>query len=1163
MVKSTLREIRTSLTRYLAIFAIVALGVGFFSGLKICRDCMVKTASDYLNAKNYYDYQINSSYGIDDKSIELAESWDGVAGAEGSIRRDVLVKTADGDVRAFRAISMPENINELDLVEGRLPENSGECVMDANNMTGSGHAVGDVITITDDNDEDRLKDFKVREFRIVGTVNTPLYMDYQRGFTDIGNGSLSAFFFVDRDAFDTDYYTDMYVKLEKTGEYFGTDVENAIADVLDESKESAEELSEAVTAERRESEQNKALEELDEKTQEYEDGVAEFEENKAVAEEEFARAENEIANGQKLIDSNLAKAEGGRLEALDAIKELNARMSEVNGAIERLNSEKQKAGAGLAKAGEVAVQLVQAKAGVEEKTLQLRQMADEISSQMEKLGEQIVLLEGQIFELGTQIGELGQQKAALELQIEELRREAEEETDPVRKEELEKEIAALGEECAGLAEQISALEAQKAGLEAQAAELRGTVGQLAAQKAELEKQIALLEEQGAVLDGQIRGVNEEIQKIKEGIALIDLNLSAAENGKSQIEGGLTQADDGLKQAEDGIARLGEEQKKLDAGRAELAYQRSEAEARFTEAAQQLEEVNEVLKEARQKIDDMEKGESYAVPATKNMGYSSFSSNSNIVSRIAVVFPVFFFLIAALVCMTTMTRMIDEQRGQVGVLKALGYSDAAIAGKYLFYSGSAAFLGAVAGFFAGCRIFPVVIWKAYTMMYGFSDDVAYVIDVKLGLLSVAAALVCAMGATWAAISSDFRVAPAELIRPKTPPAGRRILLERIKPLWNRISFLYKVSIRNIFRDRKRFLMMVIGISGCTALLIAGAGIGTTVSKIADNQFSEISLYDYTVMFSGELDEAGRKDFEKKLAETGEAADVMYMYQGEVTLETGGEDAGVTCIAAPAEDLGRFVDLHSGDEPIAFPAEGEAVIVKRLMRDYGIHEGDEIVIKDGWKKMKVRVSAVADNYINDMIYMSPETYEKGFGEKAGIKAAYVRLGEGADEDAVRASATAAAGCEDVAAVQLSQDVKDNIGNMMKSLDAVTIVIILSAALLAFIVIYNLTNINIIERTREIATIKVLGFRPLEVSTYVFRENLFMTAVAVVLGVPLGRLLLGFAIDNIVVKMLCFETKVSTGDIVQSVVLTFVFVILVGLAMQKRLRDVSMTESLKSVE
>ena len=1163
MVKSTLREIRTSLARYLAIFAIVALGVGFFSGLKICRDSMVKTASDYLNRQNYYDYQINSSYGIDDESVSIAGTWDGVEEAEGSIRRDVLVRAGDGDSRAMRAISLPESINEPDLVEGRLPQKADECVVDSYSMGGSGFSIGDVLTLTDENDADRLSDFRVREFRIVGTVNTPLYLDYQRGFTDIGNGSLSAFFYVDRDAFDTEYYTDMYVKLSAVGDYFSDDVENAIADVLEEHRESAEELSETVTAARRESEQQKAQEELDEKTQEYEDGVAEYEENRAMAEEEFDLAEKKIADGQAQIDSNRRKAEGGRIEALDAIKKLDKKLSEVNEGIEKLNAEKRKAGDGLKKAGEISVQLVQAKDGLDGQTALLRQKAEEAAAQKQELDGRIAELEEQIAGLRSRAEELRGQIAAIGEQIAELRQEEEKEEDPARKAEIEAQIAALEEQTAGLEAQTAALEEQAAGIEAEADGLRRMSEEAAAQIAALEEQTAGLEAQSAALDEQIRGVDAEIKKAEEGLALIDSRLAEAEKGKKQINGGLTKANDGLEQAEKGIARLGEEQKKLDAGRAELADQRRRAEAEFSEAAQKLEEVNEVLREAQQKIDDMEAGESYAVSATKNAGYSSFDSNSGIVSRVAVVFPVFFFLIAALVCMTTMTRMIDEQRGQVGVLKALGYSNAAIAGKYLFYSGSAAFLGAVVGFFAGCRIFPAVIWKAYSMMYDFSDDVAYVIDVKLFLVSLAAALICSMGATWVSIAADFRVAPAELIRPKNPPAGKRILLERFTSLWNRISFLYKVSIRNIFRDKKRFFMMVAGISGCTALLIAGAGIGTTVAKIADNQFDEISLYDYTVVFSRDMDGAGQKSFEKELAGSGEAADVMYMHQGEVTIETAKEDASVTCIAAPADDFGRYVDLHRGDEPIEFPPEGEVVIVKRLMRDFGIKEGDEIVVKDGWRSMKARVSAVADNYINDMIYMSPETYEKGFGAEAGVNAAYVKLDDGADEAAVRASATAAAGWKDTAAVQLSQDVKDNIADMMKSLDAVTIVIILSAALLAFIVIFNLTNINITERTREIATIKVLGFRPLEVSAYVFREILFMTAAAVIVGVPLGRLLLGFAVDNIVIKMLCFETRVSGSDIAQAVMLTFVFSILVGLAMQKRLRDVSMTESLKSVD
>ena len=534
MVKSTLREIRTSLTRYLAIFAIAALGVGFFSGLKICRDSMVKTASDYLTRQNFYDYQINSSYGIDDESVSIAGDWDGISEAEGSIRRDVLVRTGDGDSKAMRAISMPKSINRPDPVEGRLPRNVNECVVDSYSMGGSGFSIGDVLTVTDENDSDRLKDFKVREFTIVGTVNTPLYLDYQRGFTDIGNGSLSAFFFIEKEAFDVDYYTDLYVKISSAGEYFSKDVEKAIADVLDGEKESAEELSETVTAARRESEQHKAQEELDEKTQEYEEGLAELEENRAAAENEFARAEREIEDGQALIDSNLETAEAGRQEALGAIKELRTKMTELNDGIDKLNAEKKKAGDGLKKAGEARAQLAQAKTGIDEQTAFLRQTAEEAASQKQKLEEQIAGSEAQTAELQAQAEELRGQISVLEIQIEGLRQEEEKEEDPVRKEEIRQEIAALEEQAAGLGAQLSALETQIAGLEAQTAELRAAAEEAAAQIAALEGQTAALESQSAALEEQIHGVDAEIKKIDDGLALIDGKLDEAESGKTRI-----------------------------------------------------------------------------------------------------------------------------------------------------------------------------------------------------------------------------------------------------------------------------------------------------------------------------------------------------------------------------------------------------------------------------------------------------------------------------------------------------------------------------------------------------------------------------------------------------------------------------------------------------
>lgn len=1066
--KSTLREIKTSLARYLAIFAIVALGVGFFSGLRDCKASMVSTATGYINEHNLFDYQLISTYGIDDESVEMAKQAEGVSGAEGSVQVDVLAESGGGDEAALKAISLPENINTLRVVTGRLPEAADECVVDDYHIDSEGYRTGDTIVLTDSNDEDTLEQFRSREYKIVGTVNTPVYLDYQRGSTDIGNGSLETFFFIDRDSFDTDYYTQLYLTLDGDEQPFTQEKE----DRLEAAEDGMKALAEKITAARRQTAMADAQKELDEKKQEYEENLAKYEDEKAKAEREMDKAEAKLNKGQKQINSARKKAKSAESELEKTEGDLNGQLEKAKAGIEAINSEKAKAEAGLAEANAGRAQLTEAKAGLEQQLAQA-ESADEPDQQL-------------------------------------------------------------------------------------IAEIKGKI---------------------AGIDTQIAGIDQDISNINKGISEADSKLAEIEAGKKQLEEGLTQVEGGLEQTQDGLREISRQQKKIDQGRRTLNSERNRAETEFEKAERELDDAKDKLDDAQEKIDDMELGNSYALSRLDNAGYSSFDSNSSIVSNIAKIFPVFFFLIAALVCMTTMTRMIDEQRTQIGILKALGYSNAQIVGKYMFYSGSAAFLGAVTGFFIGCKVFPAVIWDAYTMMYDFSDDVDYIIDPKLGLISLTAALLCSMGATWVSISRDFKVAPSELIRPKTPPAGKRILLERIKPLWSKISFLYKVSIRNIFRDKKRFLMMVIGVSGCTALLIAGIGIRTTVGLVAEHQFNEISLYDFNVVFSKNMTAARQTDFLDYMKEEADVSpdEVFFMHQAEVSVEGKGSSFDVSCTAADPGEFGRFIDLHAGSEPVQFPGDGEVVIVRKINHDYGIKEGDRIKIRDGFREAEFTVSGISDNYVYDSVYMSMDTYEKAFGKKAEIKTALVQLKGGqaaavsgqADDKAlltdeeIRAKSTEAANYEHTAAVSVTMDVKDSVAKMMESLDLVVYVVILSAALLAFIVLYNLTNINITERIREIATIKVLGFNQLEVSQYVFRENLFLTAIAAVVGIPLGKWLLAFVIDNIVVKMIYFEPRVTNMNILTAVALTFAFAAFVNLAMQRRLRNVSMTESLKSVE
>ena len=536
------------------------------------------------------------------------------------------------------------------------------------------------------------------------------------------------------------------------------------------------------------------------------------------------------------------------------------------------------------------------------------------------------------------------------------------------------------------------------------------------------------------------------------------------------------------------------------------------------------------------------------------------------NSISAIFPLFFFLVAALVCMTTMTRMIDDQRTQIGVLKALGYSNGAVLAKYLFYSGSAAAIGAGGGFFFGSWIFPAVIWKAYGMMLNFADrPCAYIVNRPLFLACMAVALLCSMGATWVSCASDFRVAPAQLIRPKAPAAGKRILLERIGPLWRRIGFLYKVSLRNIFRYKKRFFMMVIGISGCTALLIAGFGINTSVKDFAAFQFNEVALYDASISFDEDMNEAEQQDFREYAEDRVEG--MLFLHQQDMDLVFEGKTHTVTLIASSGENFRDFVDLHDRAAKIDYPGDGEAVVCRKMQAHYGVQPGDTITLRKGMKEMTVKVSAICDNYLYNYVYISDRTYEDGFGSAPAVKTAFVNVRSGGAESSspkeIRQAAAYLTGYERCTGAFVNDDMLNRVGDMMTSLNAVIILVILSAGLLAFIVLYNLTNINITERIREIATIKVLGFYPGETSSYVFRENFFLTGISALVGIPLGTWLLRFVISEIRVDMIFFEARITGLDYLYSVLLTFVFAIVVSLVMYRKLAKISMTESLKSIE
>lgn len=1059
MHKTTLREIRGSLGRWMAILAIVALGVGFFCGLKMCKDDFMKTGDEYVLDHNFYNYKLITTLGLEEEDVEIISAVEGVKEAAGSWSSDALVSAEgeDGTELVFKFHTVLDNMNQLELIAGTLPSESSQFAGDRRFFTEED--LGKKITLTSTNDEDTLDFFVHDSYELVGLVDSPEYLNNERGTTSLGSGTVSGFAYIPAEGWDSDIYTEIYVDFEEDHTIFSEEY-HANEDLVKEGLETALDKSgerryAAVIDEARETLAD-AQKEVDEAAAELEDGKRELEKGKkelADGKKELADGKKELADGQKEIDENKKKIEDAKIKLADGRTELEANR---------------------------------------------RKLAD-------------------------------------------------------AKEELADGRASYED---GLAE----FEAQRDAAYAQInqALASGMMPQYMydAQKAQIDQQLAPAEEELKAALAEIEAGEAEIADGEKKLAEGEKEIADAEK---EIADGEKQLSDGEKELADARRKIADAEREIADAEKEIA----DAEAEIADGEVKIADARKELKDAEKEIDDIEYPTTYVLGRDANVGYACFESDSSIVDGISRVFPVFFFLIAALVCMTTMTRMIDEQRTQIGVLKALGYSRRQIMSKYVIYSGSAAILGSVIGFFIGIHLFPWVIWTVYGLMYGFAN-IIFIYNWGLGLICLGVALACCVGTTVWCCSAELREVPAQLIRPKAPQAGKRIWLEYLPFIWNRLSFLVKVSIRNTFRYRKRFIMMVIGISGCTALLVTGLGINDSVSNLAALQYDTIYHVDYTVSFKKDMNEKNQQRF---LEEAGSVIDdCLFVHSSSVDAKANGYTKAVTMIVSDdAESMPTYIELFNDDGPIDWPSEGKAVLNSNLADNMGLSVGDTLTIYDSdMREMELELSGLCDNYVNSYLYLSQETYENSWGPME-TNAALV-LGK-TSEDGVIADpygdSTIMLDARNVSAVSLTEDMRGRIEGMIGTLSYIVLLVIACAGALAFIVLYNLTNINITERIREIATIKVLGFYAGETAQYVFRENILLTAIAAVVGLPLGKALHTFVLSQVTVDALSFHMYISPLSYALGVIITFVFAFLVNLVMQRKLAKISMTESLKSIE
>ena len=1150
MRKNLYQSILKSLGRYLAIVAIIALGASMFVGLLMTKSDMVDTGQTYMDEQNMFDLRLASSVGWDKEHVLAIAQMDGVVDVEGLCYQDLVVNiNGSEDEVAFRFYAIPEQINQIVLLGGRMPESPDECLYDGFHTDDS--ILGTTITVTASNSQEALDSVAVHTYTVVGYASTPLYMDMTRGTTTVGGGSLTGYVFVLPETIDLDYYPEIHVTIP--GDYdIYTEEYNQAMELAGEALEP--QLQPLVDA-RLESVLADAEKEYQEGMTEYEDGYENYVRGRVNAYWELKKGEEELVDAENLLNANQVQLAQAQQEIADGYKQLQESESQMKS---------------LQSVLDVALQvsygpLESMKTRYLNSYANVAARIDQVDSQIDDVDGQIALIHSQVGEelarlesLNGQISQLEQTRANLDYNI----GSAEYALGVARIFpnlnaqlifQLEAYLDSLNTQRSEIQTQLEALILQRDELQAFLAEPLAQIEELNTQREELEYQRFMLTTELSLVESQL-------QQVENSIAALDAQYDPI---RQQLADAQQQIDDGyalLKESEilvaQGQAALADGWEALEEGKQQLADGKAEAANELMDANASLMEADKELTEAGNTLDAMS-AEVFVLNRNSNIGYNSLDSASDIVQGVSRVFPAFFLLVAALVCITTMTRMIDEERTQIGTLKALGYSNAAIMNKYLVYAGSSAVVGCGLGVLVGSMLFPKTLWEAYKIMLLVKDPLELHINWGLCAAVVGAYLAVMLLVAWYCCRRTLQEVPAELIRPKSPDAGKKILLEYL-PFWKRLSFLNKVMIRNIFRYRQRLAMMLVGIGGCTALLLTGYGLRDSIVNVVDFQFRDVTTYDMTVYFKEGLDETQQAQFRSEVGR--DATDLMYYHQSSVDLAFNGTTREIYMISGDAQLL-NFIDFHRNGESVPLPGKDELLISVGAADILGLQVGDKVVVRNAQlESMELTVSGIYENHMDNYCIVSPETIRSHWGSLPEQQMAFIKLAEGEDAYAVSAEL---AGLQDVLNVAVSADTANMVRNLMNALDLVVWIIVFCSGLLAATVLYNLTNINITERIREIATIKVLGFNASETAAYVFKENLTLTVVGTGFGLILGNLLLMFVMSQIKIDMVWFRTVITLPSYLWASLLTLLAALLVDFVFYFKLEKINMAEALKSVE
>ncbi len=1199
VTKNIFREIKRTKNRFFSIFTICAIGVGFFSGVRATGSDMKMTADNYYDNHRLFDLRVMSTFGLTDGDLHALEQTEGISAVQGSKYSDLVFinDSKDYNTRVY-SWNPDDKLNRIDLLEGRFPQADNECILNVRKMNGQ-LSVGDRLTLISPSEDDEFP-LENSEFTVVGLFDTPMYISStQRGSTTIGDGSLDAFLYIPESNFTQEVYTEIYVQSDGLKELA------SYSDEYDALRDSISDRLETLGIDRSEIRYEEVIGEAEQKIadgeKDLEKGKTEGQQKLDDAKAELDDAAKQISDGEKELSEAADKIADGEKQIAeakqtlaDAKTEIDEGKAELAENEQKLNDAKQQLDESRQQLDGARNQLDEAKKTLDDSKKQLDDGQAEIAGRRSELEAGKAQLEAgkQQLESGRAEYESGKAQydenlAKYEDGLEQYRQAAAQ---------LDQAAAMLGEDDPTIKMQRGLLENTKTQLDEAKIQLDAAKAQLDEAESQLtqsEQTIAATEQQIADGEAQLNAAQEQIdsgiQQYNDGLAQYNENYAKFQDGVEQYNAGYREYSDGLIQFNNGKNKLADAERQYNDGVAELAEKEQEfldGKADYVSGVKELEdakqkyrdglkeyqdgvdEFNTEIADAEKKIEDGRKqiadaGEAkwYVFTRDDNPGYSEYASNAERIDRIAAIFPVFFLLVAALVCLTTMSRMVEEQRMQIGTLKSLGYSNSVIMRQYMVYAVLAAASGSVLGAFIGMFFFPFVIMFAYGMMY-IITNFYYELN-PFNIVISAGSMVAAIALTvFFSARNALAGTPAELMRPKAPKAGKRVLLERIGFIWNKLSFFGKVSGRNLFRYKRRMFMTVIGIAGCTALSLTGFGLKDSISDIVNLQYNSINNYSGFIAYESQDDVQGIYD-----ALLDYSPDTEYT-RALIKQYTVSSDGGtVQCYVTAVEDTDKFEDMidfrdRKSGEKLGF--DSGIIFTEKMTKLLGVKSGDTVTLRisDG-NTREVTIGAVTEHYTSHYMYIPEEKYAELFGEVPDYNIVYFRNGMSAEQSVQDDFTTRMLAVNGVLTVTINSGASSQFADMMKIMDLVVVVLILSAGALAFVVLYNLTNVNITERIREIATLKVLGFYDKEVSSYVFRENNILSVMGGILGLGIGVALCQFIIQTAEIDEVMFGRNIHPLSFLWAFLITVAFSLIVNLIMRKELIKISMVESLKSVE